>query len=159
MYLPEPCIWSACSNEAIRLTPAVLYHHTATLHWRVTHCSILINVYIKGWKGLLQTPQKSLRLKDILCYSFHTCSYVKCDLQHAARHRNLSPYFLCIHVHVQCMWSSLICLWWGRDRRTCISTAMDSVMDSSWLLSTIFTAYSRPLSFDTHFLTVLEKPL
>ena len=24
MYLPEPCIWSTCSNEVIHLTPAVV---------------------------------------------------------------------------------------------------------------------------------------
>ena len=55
--------------------------------------------------------------------------------------------------------NSLICLWCGRVRSICISMTIVSVMDSSWLLSTIFTAYSLPVSLHTHLLTVLERPL
>ena len=36
---------------------------------------------------------------------------------------------------------------------------MDSVIESSCDLSMIFTANSCPVSLETHFLTVLERPL
>ena len=40
-----------------------------------------------------------------------------------------------------------------------ISAEMDSVIASSCDLSMIFTAYSNPVSLETHLRTVLESPL
>ena len=50
-----------------------------------------------------------------------------------------------------------LCL--GRELRTCISAAIDSVIASSWDLSMILTANSCPVSLATHRRTVLERPL
>ena len=51
----------------------------------------------------------------------------------------------------------LVCF--GKNVSTSTSATIDSLIASSWVLLIIFTAYSRPESRDTHFLTVLDSPL
>jgi len=47
----------------------------------------------------------------------------------------------------------------GRYRNISTSALIDSEMALSIDRSIIFTAYSFPVSLDTHFLTVLDSPL
>ena len=55
--------------------------------------------------------------------------------------------------------SLLMLVCFGKNVSTSTSATIDSLIASSWVLLIIFTAYSRPESRDTHFLTVLDSPL